>query len=143
MSYATAEELAERITESELIRLTDEDDLGAVNTDTVAAALEAADEEIDSYLAANSRYTLPLAGPVPLLATLAIDIAIWNLYALDASGVPENRKERYQAAVKTLERLASGKQSLGASEPAAAAGGEAAVFFGPDRLFDRNKMKGL
>lgn len=141
MSYASSADLAERITESELIRLTDEDDLGEVDTDKVSAALEAADVEIDSYLAA--RYSLPLADSQPLLVTLAVDIAIWNLYALDAAGVPENRKDRYSSAVKTLERLAAGKQTLGAAEPVSSSGSDAAVFTGPDRLFDRDKMKGL
>lgn len=140
MGYATVEDLVKRITESELIRLTDEEDTGAVVEATIEAALESADTEIDSYLA--SRYTLPLADPQPLLTSIAVDIAIWNLYSLDDSGVPEIRKDRYQAAVKMLERIASGKQTLGAQE-IAAAGSSAAVFSGPDRLFTRDNMKDL
>lgn len=140
MSYATAADLNRRITQSELIRLTDETDSGQVNQATIDAALEAADTEIDSYLAA--RYSLPLADPQPLLVGLAVDIAIWNLYAMDDSGVPENRKDRYQAAVKALERLSTGKQTLGEMEEVAS-GGDAAVFSGPDRLFSRTTMKDL
>jgi phage gp36-like protein len=140
MGYATAADLDGRITQSELLRLTDETDSGQIDTATIAAALESADTEIDSYLAA--RYTLPLADPQPLLASLAIDIAIWNLYSLDDSGVPENRKDRYQAAVATLGRLSSGKQTLGAPEEAVG-GSEAAVFSGPDRTFNRTNMKDL
>lgn len=140
MSYATAEDLAKRIAQDELIRLTDEADTGVVNDATVDAALESADVEIDSYLAA--RYTLPLASGQPLLASLAVDIAIWNLYSLDASGVPENRKERYQAAVKTLERLSSGKQTLGGEETAAASG-SAVMMSSPERLFSRTSLKDM
>lgn len=140
MSYATAADLEARITQSELIRLTDEADTGAVDAAKVTAALEAADTEIDSYLAA--RYTLPLTDPQPLLTSLAVDIAIWNLYAVDETGAPETRKDRYQAAVATLGRLSSGKQTLGAQE-VAAGGSDAAVYSGPTRLFDRTKMTGL
>lgn len=138
--YATVTDLNKRITQDELIRLTDEADSGQVITATIEAALEAADVEIDSYLA--PRYTLPLTDPQPLLSTLAVDIAIWNLYSLDDSGVPENRKDRYNAAVKTLERLSTGKQTLGGEEKAAA-GSSAAVFSGPDRLFSRKTLKDI
>ena len=140
MSYATATDLNQRITQSELIRLTDETDSGLVNAATVSAALEAAGNEIDSYLA--GRYTLPLAGAQPLLSGLAVDIAIWNLYSRDDSGVPENRKDRYQAAVATLGKLSTGKQTLGVAETTATAS-EAAVFTGPERLFSRDTMKDL
>jgi len=140
--YATVDDLNKRITQDELIRLTDEADSGLVNTATIEAALEAADVEIDSYLAVDDRYELPLAGSQPLLSTLAVDIAIWNLYSLDASGVPENRKDRYREAVKTLERLSTGKQTLGGEEKAAA-GSSAAVFAGPDRLFSRKTLKDI
>lgn len=138
--YATVTDLNKRITQDELIRLTDEADSGQVNTATIEAALEAAAVEIDSYLA--SRYSLPLTDPQPLLATLAVDIAIWNLYSLDDSGVPENRKDRYREAVKTLERLSTGKQTLGGEEKAAA-GSSAAVYSGPDRLFSRKTLEDI
>jgi phage gp36-like protein len=139
MGYATAANLTPLITQSELIRLTDENDLGVVNAATVTAALAAADVEIDSYL--RVRYTLPIATQQPLLTGLAVDIAIWNLYSLDGSGVPENRKERYQAAVKTLERISSGKQTL--DVPATASEDSSATYSGPDRLFSRDTMSGI
>jgi len=141
MGYATRGDIDNRISQSELVLLTDEGGTGAVQDDKINAALEAADVEIDSYLAA--RYPLPLVAPQPLLTTLAVDIAIWNLYGVvgDASGVPEVRKERYQGAVKTLVRLSSGSQTLGTSPQQA--GSEAAVFSGPGRLFGRDKMRGL
>ncbi len=137
--YATALDLAMRITQSELIRLTDENDTGEVIDATIAAALEAADVEIDSYLAV--RYPLPLAETQSFLVALAVDIAIWNLYSLDDSGVPENRKARYQAAIKTLERISSGKQSLNVEE--SAGGSSSAEVSGPARLFSRETLRDL
>jgi len=138
--YATQTDLNLRITQSELLRLTDENDTGAVVTATVTAALEAADREIDSYLAAVP-YSLPLAEAQPLLVPLACDIAIWNLYALDESGAPENRKVRYQEAIKALERIRSGHQKL--TVAAASASDSGAEFSGPERLFTRETMRGL
>lgn len=140
MAYATTADLQLRITESELIRLTDEDDTGAVDTDKIVAALKAADIEIDSYLA--GRYPLPLEGEQPLLLPISVDIAIWNLYGIvDQAGVPDVRKARYDQAIAALKRIAAGTQTLGISPQKA--GSEAAVFFGPDRLFSRDKMRDL
>lgn len=140
MAYATATDLRQRITEAELIRLTDELDTGNADAAKIASALEAADIEIDSYLA--GRYPLPLAEPQPLLQGLAVDLAIWNLYgSVEQAGVPEVRKQRYDQAIAALKRLANGTQTLGIAPQSV--GSEAAVFFGPDRIFGRDKTKGL
>ena len=140
MAYATATDLALRITEAELIRLTDEHDLGVVAADRIEAALEAAEIEIDSYLAA--RYPLPLAGEQPLLKQLACDLAVWGLYAsVEHAGVPETRQVRYEHAIATLKRLATGQQTLGSAP--SASGSEAAVWTGESKVFTRTKMKGL
>lgn len=137
--YATADDLDSRITQSELIRLTDEDDLGVVNSEKIASALVAADTEIDSYL--SVRYALPISSPQLLLTSLAIDITIWNLYALDGSGAPKERRERYQNALRALERIRDGDPPL--DIPTIGNGASTAAYFGPERLFSRNTMKGL
>jgi phage gp36-like protein len=140
MSYATQTDLALRITEAELIRLTDEDDQGEVNADTIEAALDAATIEIDSYLAV--RYPLPLADEQPLLVGLCCDLAIWNLYAgVEQAGVPEVRRIRHEQAIATLKRLAAGAQTLGA--PPSSQGSEAAAWTGEAKVFTRSKMQGL
>lgn len=138
--YATIADLNLRITQSELLRLTDENDTGEVGTATITAALEAAGVEIDSYLAAVP-YALPLAEAQPILVPLACDIAIWNLYALDETGAPENRKVRYQEAIKALERIRLGHQKL--TVAAVSASDSGAEFSGPARLFSRDSMRGL
>lgn len=139
MAYATLAELQLRISESELIRLTDEPDAGAIDEAKIEAALEAASIEIDSYLAA--RYPLPLPLPQPLLQPICVDLAVWNLYAIvEHAGVPEVRRERYDQAVAALKRMASGAQTLGIAPQEV--GSEAAVFAGPPRLFNRNTQWG-
>lgn len=132
MSYATIADLNNRITQTELMRLTDEDDDGIVIIETVQAALDAAGLEIDSYLAGN--YTMPISNPI--LITLAVDIAIWNLYALDTSGAPDGRRERYQTAIKTLERISTDRKVLGQLSAGAS-------FITSGRIFNRGNMEGL
>lgn len=138
--YASIADLQLRITSSELIRLTDEADTGSIDEDKIAAALEAASIEIDSYLA--SRYPLPLTDDQPLLRPLAVDIAIWNLYGIvDQAGVPEVRQSRYDQAIATLKRIAGGTQTLGTSPQQQ--GAEAAFFQGPAKLFGRRQTRDL
>jgi phage gp36-like protein len=138
MAYATRTDIDQRIRQDELVRLTDEDDLGAVNDGKVEASIEAAGLEIDSFL--GRRYALPLASVPPILTSLAVDLAIWNLYSVvDADGMPKTRAERRQAALGILERLADGAMTLGAADP----GGTAAVFTGGDRVFTRKSTRGL
>ncbi len=138
--YATRADIDKRIRQDELIRLTDEDDLGVVNDDKVDAAIEAAGLEIDSYLGKNPRYTLPLTAPPAILASLAVDLAIWNLYSVvDADGMPKTRAERRQAALDILGMVAAGTLTLGAADP----GGTAAGFSGAARMFTRASMRGM
>ena len=138
MAYATRTDIDKRITQAELVRLTDESDSGIVDEAKVEAALEAADLEIDSYLAGNPRYKLPLVVVPPLLPSLAVDLALWNLYSIaDADGMPKTRTERRQAAVDILKRLADGSLTLGAAEPAS----QTPSFSGGDRLFTRTTMR--
>ena len=140
MAYASLDDLRLRISEAELIRLTDEEDTGLADEDKIGAALEAAEVEIDSYLA--GRYPLPLTATPPLLVPLACDLAIWNLYAIvEHAGVPEVRKERYQQAVAMLRRIADGTQTLGVAPQSV--GSQAAVFTGPTKVFGRSSTGGL
>ena len=140
MAYATLEDIGKRIRQDELIRLTDENDLGVVAGDKVAAAIEAAGLEIDSYLGQGERYALPLATTPPLLTSLAVDLAIWNLYSVvDADGMPKTRAERRQEAIDILIKIGAGQLTLGALDP----GGTSASFVGGERIFTRDTMRGV
>ena len=68
MAYCTYNDLLGMIDESEVIQATDDAGTGVVNQEHVTAAINAADSEIDGYLA--GRYTLPISpAPAVLLST--------------------------------------------------------------------------
>jgi len=62
MAYCVLGDILDNLDEAELIRYTDDEDEGVVNTDVVDDAIAGAGALIDSYLAA--RHTVPVS-PVP------------------------------------------------------------------------------
>ena len=115
MPYSTKDDILEQIAAAELVRLTDDADLGAVDEAVVARAIADADAEIDAYL--GERYTLPLS-PVPALARkLSVDIALYNLYSRRLAA-PEPRQRRYEDAKALLREAARGLVALGEGAPA-------------------------
>jgi len=141
MAYSTIDNIRERLFESELIRLTDEENSGAVDTGKVDNAIETADVEIDAYLA--KQYTLPLATVLPIVTKLSVDLAIRNLYLLNPAGVPDNVDKQADNAVRMLEKIASGQLTLGAGDPAGASSDNSINISGPDRIFSRDSLKGF
>lgn len=112
MTYAIQADMVTALGEDELIQLTDRADppVGAVDADVLTRALEAADGEINSYLA--TRYTLPLviASGDTILRDCAVDIA---RYRLHDRGVPDRVKDDYKDRIAWLRDVAAGKASLG------------------------------
>jgi phage gp36-like protein len=141
--YNTLEKIKKlRIPESLLIQLTDDADLGVVDTETIDGVIVAGDALIDSYL--RGRLALPLS-PVPdLIPELALDIYAYGLYSLKpAFEVPKTIADRYSAAVATLKLIQKGDVKLGAAEietPAAPGASSGVVsrtrtaLFGDDRM---------
>ena len=143
MSYCAQADLARMLPESVLIRLTDDASAGSIDAEKIAEAIDTASDEIDAYI--GGRYALPIAGTVPpILAKLCADIAIYNLYSRVKEQAPELRSERYKAAIKLLEAIASGKISLGVQPPPSppAAGGYegGAQVSVRDKIFDSTTM---
>lgn len=110
MSYAVQADMVAALGEDELIQLTDRASppVGAIDAAVLTRALDAADGEIDSYLA--SRYSLPLATTPTILRDCACDIA---RYRLHDRGVSELVKDNYKARIAWLRDVAAGKASLG------------------------------
>lgn len=110
MTYATQADMQTALGDDELIQLTDRADppVGAIDAAVLTRALEAADGEIDSYLAA--RYTLPLASVPTILRDCAIDIA---RYRLHDRGVPDLVKDTYKERIAWLRDVSKGVASLG------------------------------
>lgn len=111
MSYCTADDVGKMIPSAVLIRLTDDENAGAVDADRLTEAVDTAADEIDTYLGA--RYDLPLTDTVPILGKLNVDMAIYNLYSRYKDEIPQTRKDRYTNAIRFLEKVAEGKISLG------------------------------
>ena len=144
MAYCTQTDILHRLDEESLIRLTDDAGTGAVDDTKVTEAITDADAEINGYLAV--RHPVPL-DPVPdNVFKYSIDIAIYNLYSRKADVVPDNRKNRYDTAIRYLEGIAGGKWTLGADDPD---GNPAEIDSpelsseNPERIFTRNKMRGF
>jgi phage gp36-like protein len=119
MGYCTQTDIANMIPEAVLIRLTDDDNAGVIDTGRLAESIDTAGDEIDTYI--GGRYALPVTGTVPpILTKLCADIAIYNLYSRIKESIPELRAERYKAAVRLLEKISKGEISIGLQPPPAA-----------------------
>lgn len=137
--YCTLEDLLKQVSEGVLIELTDDEGLGAVNQERVDRAVEDAAALIDSY--ASARYPTPL-DPVPgVLRKIAVDIALYNLFArrgYDEDSADKAVLDRHKAALAFLQHLSKGLVSIGVSQPPAEGG--AAIQSG-GRVFSRDTMR--
>jgi phage gp36-like protein len=106
MSYCSQANLIIEIGETELIQLTDRNNLGVIDMQAVTKALTSADATINAYLTA---YTLPLAVVPENFELLACDIAC---YYLNRNRVNETVKDRYNQAIKYLEQIGKGLLKL-------------------------------
>lgn len=112
MTYATQADLQAAFGDDEIIQLTDRatPPTGEIDAAVVTRVLEAADAEIDSYLA--SRYALPLGSTPNILRDCAADLA---RYRLHDRGAPEIVEANYKARIAWLRDVAAGRASLGAA----------------------------
>jgi phage gp36-like protein len=91
--------------------LVDDEGDGSRVQERILAALEAATDEMNSYI--SQQYSLPLSDPVPgILTKLACDIATYAIYAHSYDEVPDTRRDRYRDALNTLEKIADGSLAL-------------------------------
>ncbi|MFA6290227.1 MAG: DUF1320 domain-containing protein [Victivallales bacterium] len=141
MSYCTIENIENLINETILIQLTDDAGVDAVDETLVNAAITAADATIDTYC--QKYWPVPLS-PVPAKITeLSVDIAVYNLYSRCDLALPEIRKERHEAAIRFLEKVAAGSIDLGVSTPSPADTNNSVEFESNTRQFNRSKMRGF
>jgi phage gp36-like protein len=125
------------------VQLTNEDPTATtVNTVPITQALSDASAEIDGYI--EGRFTLPLTDPPAVLNRLATDIAMYRMQTLRPLHDLEDARKRYEDAVAVLSKVAAGELTLGLAadgqEPPLAASVE--TVQGPDRVFNRGKLKG-
>lgn len=143
MSYASAQDMINRYPNRDLVQLTNEDPTATTINDTpITQALADASAEIDGYL--EGRFSLPLTDPPAVLNRLTTDIAMYRMQSLRPLHDLEDARQRYEDAVAMLAKVAAGDLTLGLSadnqEPPLA--GSVETVQGPDRVFDRDKLKG-
>lgn len=97
-----------------LAQLSDLDRDGTEDPGVVDAAIVDAEAEVNSYL--QSRYSVPLAAPVPSrLRAVALDVTTYRLFAargLSDEGADKVVRQRYEDALRWLRDVAAGRASL-------------------------------
>ncbi|OGV64132.1 MAG: hypothetical protein A2283_12435 [Lentisphaerae bacterium RIFOXYA12_FULL_48_11] len=138
--YCTLNDILDMMDEAEIIRYTDDDDTGAVNTAVTDKAITGAGALIESHLAV--RYTVPVSPAPDIVRELAVDIAIYKIQSRRGQS-PEEIRKKYEDAIKYLEKVASGKIILpGASAAPTGIGSDAVTITTSTRIFSRESMKG-
>lgn len=138
MAYAVFQDAIDLYGQDYVLTAVDRDDDGTPDKASFQDALEQASGEIDSYL--RARYTLPLAQVPPQLRRFAVDIAIYQCSADPAMATDEKRR-RYEDAIRWLEKVALGQLSLGVEEPTPDSGTPQLIYQG--RRFTRETLRGL
>ena len=151
-TYATLADIQARHPR-DIVLLAADEDTGELDGARVAAALEAADADINGILFA--RYTpgelvrLDTASRA-IVKTYAIDIALYRV-ALSFARSSERLEEQFDAAIARLTAIAKGAGGLtfnaGGDGDGPGAGGAAlspneAVIEAPERMFTRERMRG-
>ncbi len=131
--YATVDDLLAAFGEDEVVALTDRENTGQVDEAVALSALARASSEADSYLAA--RYRLPLAVVDQALTDAVCQIARYRLTGAQVNET-DPVQQRYDRAIKWLERIASGKASLPSLANQAGTAGDV-VFSTGRRVFKR------
>ncbi|WP_121064727.1 gp436 family protein [Chachezhania antarctica] len=141
MPYATLDQLTDRFGEQMLVSLTDRAAVatGSIDMDVVDRALADTDAEIDGFL--RPRYMLPLAEVPPLIADLALAVAIYKLHRYEPD--PKIQKD-YELARRSLEGISRGAMRIPAAgiEPETS-DGTGARMTDRERPFTETNMKGF
>ena len=118
MAYCEITDVQKMIPDAVLIRLSDDEGAGVINTTRVQESIDSGAEEIDSYI--GQVCALPIGGTAPpILGKLNVDIAIYNLYSRLQETIPGTRQTRYDNAIKILMKIANGEMTFGLQpEPA-------------------------
>lgn len=135
--YATKQDILDLYGEDALYAVADRDGDDSLDDAAIDKALNMASSEIDTYV--GSRHTLPLPVVPEILTQYAVDLA---LYRLSGERATEERVRRFDAAISSLRRIASGDQTLPLPQPVKRSP-KPVLHQGSKRLFTRETMKGL
>lgn len=111
MPYAAQTDLVPlRLTSTELVELTDDENSGDVNASVVSAALEEASGTVESYC--RSRYATPLQAS-DVVKARTLDITVYLLFSRRREiNMGETVRQRYEDAIAFLKDVAAGKAQL-------------------------------
>lgn len=112
--YCSRDDILKQLPPDIVTSLTDDDGDGVEDAGVVDQAIESASDLVDGYC--EARYPVPFAPTPGIVRRLAVDLAIWNLFArrgFDADSADQAVVERYKAARRFFERVAEGKVAIG------------------------------
>jgi len=144
-NYAAQTDLEAYFGDNEVLIAADREGSGSLTDVTVVAVIEAAllaaTEDIDSYLAL--RYDLPLAETPGALNRRCCDIAM-HYMSITSHAMTDDKETRNKAAIKWLGDVSRGIVTLGPKEEEVSVQDKATVSTNSEtRLFSRTKMAGL
>ncbi|MBG6246705.1 hypothetical protein CS369_21905 [Candidatus Symbiopectobacterium sp. 'North America'] len=139
--YVTRDDMVQAFGELECIKLTDRKYTGDMDDEVLSGALARASAEIDSYLV--GRYPVPWPDTPGVLVGRCCDMARYFLCGAGTQ-VTEQIRERYEDAVRYLERVADGRHELGRTSDGQVVQqtSSGARFQSSGRAFDRNATGG-
>ena len=144
MAYCTQQDILDSgISSEELAQLTSDED-GVIDGATVTRAIDAAQQEIDGYVAV--KYSVPLNPCPPFIKNLAIKIAKKNLFegrSHRLGGINEAVNDAYKASVAALKEVSKGLISLGVDPPPTKSSTTGGSFKGDERQFTKDNLKGM
>lgn len=140
MAYATQQDILDRYGDDALYVAADRNNDDAIDTNVVTRALDDASDEINSYV--GKKYPLPLPGVPTVLTRPCVDIALYRLSF--STALTEEKRKRYDDALRFLKEVAAGNVSLGydPSSDTRESSDTAEVISNP-RAFSRKTMGGL
>ena len=141
MAYATTQDAIDLYGETYVLTTVDRDGDRDPDPAALDPGLTQASSLIDSYL--GSRYTLPLPSAPAVLVQACVDIAIYK-WCADHQGLTEEKRVRYDDAIKWLKDVSKGLATLGPVESVVVGVNETQVEYAVEsRLFSRRTLKGV
>ena len=144
MPYSQDSDLTDdKISEKQLIELTDDEGLGQVNAARVASAREEIDNLLDASLRVGG-YTLPFASVPPIVKGISINGTIYFLWQRKKKqNMPEGMKDLKKSIDALLAKIENKPNYLGvtdASAPPAGGGSYVTNKTAEDRVFTKDKL---
>ena len=114
MAYCTEEDILKAIKKREYDKLVapDTEEGSPTSEDILTAAIQEADEMIDSYLR-STKVTLPFETVPKLVTGCSVDIAVFILHKrIQYADIPEFWKDAYDTRIAWLKDISAGRANL-------------------------------